>query len=695
MRTLRWRHSLKSRIVVSYSLILVLGGLSTSIIGIYVTERALLRQARQQTVYGAALARTIYAHRLQELQETVTLAASMSRLQAAMATGETNRMSDALAALRRERGLDFLSITDDEGRVVQRCAGPGDVGDTVSGVDPIRRALAGEPAAGTELLPLSLLRTEDPPLADRAVVPLPPKGVIANGNDSDAPVSGLALVAAVPVRIGGGRVVGVVYGGELLNGERASGLPPPTTSRAGEAPPGPAPSRRLVDRIDATMLSALDERDLHRGVVTVFQDDLLVCTNYASGPDAPVVGTRAPSDIRMGVIDRGDSWSGQTSVGDDTFIAVYQPITNLANERIGMLGIGLSKRPYMAVRNRVFMSFVTIALLCFLLIVVVTYFLTRSLVRPLEEMVSVSRSIAGGDWSRRVETANQQSELGLLSVSFNDMLDRISDMRSELETWAKTLEQKVEERSEQLAKVQAQAARQQRLASVGQLAAGVAHEINNPLGGILTFASLMLEDLRPGDPHHEDLDEIVRQAVRCRKIVTGLLEFSRKREADMAPANVNEVLARTLALLETQAIFHDIQIKRRFDPNMPTNVMDESQMQQVFMNLILNAVDAMDGHGQLTIETRHSKVKSELMVRITDTGSGIPEKIRESIFDPFFTTKDPGKGTGLGLAVSWKIVQAHGGRTEVESEVGRGTAFTVYLPLEFTRPEDSGIGAAQ
>jgi two-component system NtrC family sensor kinase len=300
-------------------------------------------------------------------------------------------------------------------------------------------------------------------------------------------------------------------------------------------------------------------------------------------------------------------------------------------------------------------------------------------------MVLVSRAIAEGDLKQRVHIQGQ-SELALLSTSFNDMLDRIVQMKSQLEQLARTLEQKVEERTQQLVKVQEQAARQQRLASVGQLAAGVAHEINNPLGGILTFASLILEELGPGDSHREDMEEIVRQAQRCRKIVSELLQFSRQREAQMSLANINDIVHRTLALLERQASFHDIHVVRKFDPQMPRTVVDESQMQQVFMNIILNAVDAMEGRGDLAIETRHSTLKGELLVRITDTGCGIPENIKESIFDPFFTTKDPGKGTGLGLAVACRIIQAHGGRTEVESQVGVGTSFTIYLPIAAEKP---------
>ncbi len=670
MEPARWTHSLTSRIVISYSLILILGGLSTSIIGIHVTGQALLQQAGQQTAFGLSLARTIYSHRTEELRQVVDMVASSTRLQDATTAGDPSTAAGYLDQVRREHGLDFLSVTDAAGEVILRTSGLGSTGDNVTGVTPIDRALQGDPASGTELIPLRILQMEGPDLAEQTVVRLSSDAESRSTAQGVNPASkaGMALLAAAPVRNEDGRIMAVVYAGQVLNESNVH-------RRKGK-------TRTLVDQIDAAMAPNSNTPTRYRVTATVFQDDVRVSTTVVGADGRAVVGTQATPEVYAAVMRQGGPRSERALIAGESYITAYEPITNLAGERIGMLAVGLSTQPFTAVRDRVTLSFAGIALFCFLLIVVVTYFLTRSLVRPVEEMVSVSQSIAAGDLSRRVRATTDRSELGLLSASFNNMLDRISRMKVELEEWGKTLEQKVQERSEQLSSVQAQAARQERLASVGQLAAGVAHEINNPLGGILTFASLVAEDLRPDDSHREDLEEIVRQAVRCRKIVTGLLEFSRQRETDMAPANVNQVLARTLALLETQAIFHDVKVARRFDPNMPTTVMDESQMQQVFMNIILNAVDAMDGHGSITIETRHSKERGELLVRISDTGCGIPDDIRESIFDPFFTTKDPGKGTGLGLAVAWKIVQAHGGRTEVESTVGKGTVFTILLPFD-------------
>ena len=671
MKAPRWTQSLRSRIVVSYSLILILGGVSTSLIGIHVTGRALFEHGRQQMVYGLSAARSIYAHRLQELRQSVELLASSGRLQTALAASRPEDAAAYLTGVREERGLAFLSVADSTGRVIVRTSGPRITGDRVAGIAPIDQALQGKSAASTEIIPYDVLLAEDPALAKRAVIKLVPTAE-ARPTDRRALRTGMVLLAAAPATDETGRIIAVVYAGRLLSH-------PGTDLAAGGAD-------RIVEEIHATLSPRSQARGQRAGTATIFQDDVRTATNVTTAEGRSAVGTRASQEVYDAVMVRDQPWIGRTFAVDNWYITAYEPITNLAGERIGMLGVGILERPYTAVRDEVTLMFAGIALFCFVLIVVVTYFLTRSLLRPVGEMVSVSQSIAADDLSRRVHVTDQ-SELALLSSSFNDMLDRISEMKSQLEQWAKTLEQKVDERTQQLVKVQTQVARQQRLASVGQLAAGVAHEINNPLGGILTFGSLMLEDLPHDSPHREDLEEIVRQAVRCRKIVTELLEFSRQHEAYMATADVNQLVSRTLALLEKQALFHNINVTRDLHPDLPMTVVDESQMQQVFMNIILNAVDAMNGQGNLTVETRHDDKKNQVSVRITDTGCGIPQDIQEAIFDPFFTTKDPGEGTGLGLAVACRIAQAHGGRTEVESEVGKGTTLTVFLPVRTDEPD--------
>lgn len=222
----------------------------------------------------------------------------------------------------------------------------------------------------------------------------------------------------------------------------------------------------------------------------------------------------------------------------------------------------------------------------------------------------------------------------------------------------------------------------EKMASLGKLAAGIAHEINNPLGGILIYASLLMEDLPEDDPKRADLARIVQEAGRCKDIVKSLLEFARQTEPKKEPTDINRAINDGLFFLVNQALFHNIQIVKNLDPFLPFVRGNSGQLKQVFMNIIVNAAEAMHGNGTLTITTSGSPDGKTVTIEFTDTGEGIPEENLSRIFDPFFTTKDVGKGTGLGLATSYGIVQDHGGTITVKSKVGVGTTFTIELPVQ-------------
>ncbi len=235
---------------------------------------------------------------------------------------------------------------------------------------------------------------------------------------------------------------------------------------------------------------------------------------------------------------------------------------------------------------------------------------------------------------------------------------------------------------EQLQQTHLQLLQSEKMASVGKLAAGVAHEINNPLGGILIYASLMLEDMAEDDPRRSDIQRIVQETTRCKEIVKSLLEFGHQSGPKFEPMDVNRAIVDGLFFLENQAIFHNIEVTKDLDPFLPRIMGNASQLKQVFMNMAVNAADAMAGNGRLTIQTRLSEDETLVQVAFTDTGVGIPEENLSKIFDPFFTTKEVGKGTGLGLAVCYGIVEKHGGHIEVESKVGEGTTFRIILPVK-------------
>jgi two-component system NtrC family sensor kinase len=220
----------------------------------------------------------------------------------------------------------------------------------------------------------------------------------------------------------------------------------------------------------------------------------------------------------------------------------------------------------------------------------------------------------------------------------------------------------------------------EKMASLGKLAAGIAHEINNPLGGILIYASLMAEDLPEDDTKRGDLARIVQETSRCKDIVKSLLEFARQTEPKMEPTDINRAITDGLFFLENQALFHNIKIIKKLDPFLPFVRGNASQLKQVLINIIVNAAEAMHGNGTLTITSYPSPDRRSIVLEFTDTGEGIPEENFTRIFDPFFTTKEVGKGTGLGLATSYGIVEDHGGRIGVKSKVGEGTTFTIELP---------------
>jgi two-component system NtrC family sensor kinase len=233
---------------------------------------------------------------------------------------------------------------------------------------------------------------------------------------------------------------------------------------------------------------------------------------------------------------------------------------------------------------------------------------------------------------------------------------------------------------ETLSKTQQQLVQSEKLASVGQLAAGVAHELNNPLGGILIYTSLLMEKASQNCRDRDDLKRIVAETDRCRKIVRGLLDFSRQTRLEAAIADLNKIIENTLALVTQQALFHNIQVTQKLDVSLPKVFVDVGQMQQVFLNIILNAAEAMDGKGCLTVATTFNQDENAVSAAVADTGPGMSAEVMSKIYDPFFTTKPPGKGTGLGLAIAYGIIQKHGGEINVQSELGKGTAFAVTLP---------------
>lgn len=232
----------------------------------------------------------------------------------------------------------------------------------------------------------------------------------------------------------------------------------------------------------------------------------------------------------------------------------------------------------------------------------------------------------------------------------------------------------------------------EKISSLGRLAAGVAHEINNPLAGILIYADMLLKDVGDHAQWREDLEEIIHQTLRCKQIVTRLLDFSRQSLGEQIPYKLNDVIRRCVALLGQQALFMDIEILQDCQEDLPELVGDPSALQQVFTNLLINAADAMKGRGKIYIKSFLNEAGDSVVIRFADTGPGIPPEAMNQIFEPFFTTKGPGEGTGLGLSVAYGLVQQHGGTIEAHNDPAGGAVFTIALPVQsFHAMEDDGV----
>ena len=241
----------------------------------------------------------------------------------------------------------------------------------------------------------------------------------------------------------------------------------------------------------------------------------------------------------------------------------------------------------------------------------------------------------------------------------------------------------------QRAESERQLLQSEKQAGIGRLAAGVAHEINNPLTGVLTFTHMLLRRTDINDEIRSDLETIAHETERVRKIVKGLLDFSRQTALEKEQTDINKLVKSTVGLLENQALIKGITLQFEPKKDLPGRIVDRNQLQSVILNMIINAFDATQPGGTVTVSTdltvsAQSGGQKGIEIGITDTGSGISPENLDRLFDPFFTTKEVGEGTGLGLAVSYGIIERHGGTIRVQSDVGKGSTFTIWLPLEET-----------
>ena len=536
--------SLRARLILVYVLILGVGGLITSFIGSLIVNKTLLNQAKSKVHHDLKTARMVYNKQLLTIKNAIYIGASGNTIQQCLYSDDKARLLSRLEQIRQDIDLDFLSVTDNKGHVILRITQPDQWGDDVSQIPVIKAALNGEVAAETEILTQEMLVNENKQLAKQALFRLidTPK---AKSTDKKEQTSGMVLMSASPIIGNDGKIMGVLYGGHLLNR-----------------------NFKIVDRVWELVYKGEKYRNKDIGTVTIFFGDLRISTNVKTKDGKRALGTRVSAEVSDAVLTRGAVWSSRAFVVNDWYISEYEPIHDYNGKIIGILYVGLLEKAYLAIRNRVVLMFIGVATIGFMLIILISYLITRNITRPLGEMVTITQFISAGDLNHEVHVRSQD-EIGKLGLSFNTMVKSLKKMKEELEEWGTTLEHKVKKRTEELAAMQNTLVQSQRLASLGKLAAGIAHEINNPLGGILVISSLVVEDLKDDDPHRENMQEVIKQTMRCRDIVKGLLQFSRQEEGKTEYVKINNVLNSTLSLIEKQALLLNIEVVKNFYPELP------------------------------------------------------------------------------------------------------------------------------
>jgi len=635
---------LTAKFTLAFLIIVIIIGVTTTWVGIRLIADGIIKQAQNKVTSDLNAAREIYNENLGDIKDLIRLTGERTLVRQALLERNTKQLKTLLDGVRIKEHLDILSVADKDGKIVLRLGNPALYGD-IPNNELVKAVLKKrEVIAGTMIIPkLELLKEGGTELAEKSyfkIIPIPK----AKPTDRQEETSGMALITAVPVYSSTGEFIGIIYGGRLLNRNYT-----------------------IVDKIKDVVFQGEVYKGKDIGTATIFQGDLRISTNVRRTDGERAIGTIIAANVYDKVLGMGESYYDRAFVVNNWYLTAYEPIKDITGKVIGVLYVGILEEKYTDMRKRAITTFLAIVLVGMGIAIAVSHFLARTILKPLNEMVYASRQIAKGNLGYRVKNGTKD-ELGELGSAFNIMASSLKERDDQLKEYTRQ-----------------QIMRSERLATLGQLSAGVAHEINNPLTGVLTYVRLIKKRLDKRCDSDDDfkryLDKVEHETERCSTIVKNLLDFARQSEPNLKSVDINLIINESLDLLEHKIRLQNVEVEKRFG-SVPRITADFAQLQQVFMNLIINAVEAMDKGGKLIITTKVLNEPKMAEIEFSDTGTGIPKDNLTQIFDPFFTTKT--KGTGLGLSVVFGIISRHKGEIDVKSDVGKGTIFTIRLPIDTT-----------
>jgi two-component system NtrC family sensor kinase len=653
--------SIRLKLTIGSLLPLFVAILFCSLAGIYIINTRINVLAQEKVRTDLNSAREVYANEIGHIRDVVRFSTSMPHAADALMKDNRAVIAPLLANMRDNEQLDILTMVNSHGRVLFRAGNPQSYGDLLDKDPLISKALQGEVTAGSQIFSPERLQLEGMDLAKQAIIDVIPTERAKPGVKKSEP-SGMVMVASAPVRNRQGIVVGALYGGILLNRNNT-----------------------VVDRIKKIVFEGVQFKGKDVGTATIFLDDTRITTNVQTLEGKRAIGTRLSAEVYNRVILNKEKWVDRAFVVNDWYFTAYEPIFDLGGAVIGSLYVGMLEQPHTILKKKVSLLFAGVLLAGSLFGLLVSGYTGSLLSRPIRELKGLVQRFSAGERELRIETSSGD-EIGELAREFNTMTAALRQREYAIIQLNRGLEAKVQERTAELeaknlllVKTQSELVKAEKLAAVGELAAGVAHEINNPMAVIRGNAELLLMELPPGHKNREEAEIIAQQVARVKGIVGNLLSFARQQPRNIQRVAINPILDEILRQIKHHVSLEGIDV--RWEPAAVDIAVDadEHQLRQVFTNLIVNAVQAMDQGGALTVRTICGSGDDNCRVEIGDTGNGMTQEQIKDIFVPFFTTKP--SGTGLGLSVSYGIVKAHGGTIAVSSEPGVGALFAVILPL--------------
>ena len=609
-------------------------------VGLRLLERSIIARIEDRVLMDLRLARDLFEEEMASIREPIRISALNFSNCGIEPAAEIEGLESQLNRIADQESFDILTFISPKADVILHIKNSGHKALTRLGTKLVDRVMAEKRCVVfTEVLDRSELMQEGFNLDDRARITISPSPYLRPEDKAKA-TSGMIIVAAAPVLTDRDVPVGVLYGGRLLSNRE-----------------------EIADRIASKIYENETFQRKDVGMATIFMSGIRISTTVLMENGTRALGTLVSDDVYDHVLKKGKTWISRPFAVDSRYITAYEPLVNMSNEIVGMLSIGVLEDRYRDIHRNALQFFLMITVGAIIVSLGVCYLFIETTMKPIGALVTATKKLAGGNLTQQVHLKKAPPEIAALGNAFNSMATSISERDQELRNRA----------TEEIMK-------SERLAMIGQLAAGVAHEINNPLGSILLLNRLVLNKCPSGSIMVENTQRIEREVKRCQNIVQGLLEFARKRDPKAKTIDLNTLLDKTIALVENQSMFHNISIVKDYKTDLPPVTVDPSQLQQVFMNIVINAVDAMEGWGTLTLRTKVDEVSGTVDVSFQDTGCGMAKETLDRIFEPFYTTKDVGRGTGLGLSISLGLVQRNGGEIRVYSQPGEGSRFIVALP---------------